>query len=218
MLILIVVATESEIAPFASMLEKFNPVTPYTIEILVTGVGVPASILSLAVLLSKRRFDLILNVGVAGAIDESFRIPSLLWIHQDEFYDWGVEDQNSFISVFELGLVSKHDNPFHAGRLKSAVIPDFAKDAKISSSNAITVMRVHGKHESISELKNRCPHAQVESMEGAAVFYTAAHFEIPCIQLRAISNRVEPRNRAAWKLSEAIDLLNNQLMQWFITP
>ena len=31
---------------------------------------------------------------------------------------------------------------------------------------------------------------------------------VPCAQVRAVSNYVERRNRAAWKMGEAIDSLN----------
>ena len=50
-------------------------------------------------------------------------------------------------------------------------------------------------------------------MEGAAVFYVAGMLDIPVIQLRTISNYVEPRNRAAWKIQEAIQVLNDLLIR-----
>jgi futalosine hydrolase len=49
-------------------------------------------------------------------------------------------------------------------------------------------------------------------MEGAAVFYVAGMLDIPVIQLRTISNYVEPRNRGAWKIQEAIQVLNDLLI------
>ena len=41
-------------------------------------------------------------------------------------------------------------------------------------------------------------------MEGAAFFYVCSMEHIPFIQLRAISNRVELRNRKAWKMDLAL--------------
>ena len=218
MRILLVSATEAEIAPFAAMLEKFNPVAPYSVEIRVTGVGIPAAVLKLTKQLSGSPYDLILNVGVAGTIDSKIDVASLVWVTQDEFYDWGAEDRADFVSIFNLGLLHQDDFPFNSGKLMASKLPAFAQENSIPTVNGITVMRVHGHADSIEVLHERCEHAQVESMEGAAVFYTAAHFQTPCVQLRAISNRVEPRNRAAWKLGDAIELLNNQLVQWFISP
>ncbi len=44
----------------------------------------------------------------------------------------------------------------------------------------------------------------VESMEGAAFMYACLIHGVPFAQVRAVSNIVERRNRAAWKLDEAI--------------
>jgi len=48
-------------------------------------------------------------------------------------------------------------------------------------------------------------------MEGAAFFYVCQLQKIPHIQIRSISNYVEPRNRANWNISLAIKNLNEVL-------
>jgi futalosine hydrolase len=48
-------------------------------------------------------------------------------------------------------------------------------------------------------------------MEGAAVFKVCNEFFIPCIQIRAISNKVEKRNKENWNMPLAIRNLNNQV-------
>jgi futalosine hydrolase len=50
---------------------------------------------------------------------------------------------------------------------------------------------------------------QVESMEGAAFMYACLLHGVPFAQVRGVSNRVERRNRAAWRLDEAIARLND---------
>ncbi len=47
----------------------------------------------------------------------------------------------------------------------------------------------------------------MESMEGAAVFYAALRFNTPCVQIRAVSNFVEPRNRESWEIGKALTAL-----------
>ena len=74
----------------------------------------------------------------------------------------------------------------------------------------ITVNTVHGNEESIAEIVNRL-NPDVESMEGAAFFKVCKEFAVPCIQIRAISNNVEKRNKANWNMSLAIGNLNNQV-------
>jgi futalosine hydrolase len=45
-------------------------------------------------------------------------------------------------------------------------------------------------------------------MEGAAFMYACLVSRVRFAQVRAVSNMVERRNRAAWKLAEAVDALN----------
>ena len=71
----------------------------------------------------------------------------------------------------------------------------------------ITVNTVHGNNQSISEIIARL-NPEVESMEGAAVFKVCEEFNIPCLQIRSVSNSVEKRNRNNWDLDLAIKNLN----------
>ena len=71
--------------------------------------------------------------------------------------------------------------------------------------NAITVNTVHGRDESIAKISSD---TQLESMEGAAFFYACQMAGIPAIQIRAVSNYVERRNRDAWQIGLAIKNLN----------
>jgi len=50
---------------------------------------------------------------------------------------------------------------------------------------------------------------QLESMEGAAFFYACTQAGVPCLQIRAVSNYVEKRNRDAWQIGLAIKNLNS---------
>ena len=72
---------------------------------------------------------------------------------------------------------------------------------------SITVNTVHGNENSIQEIVKRL-NPDVESMEGAAVFQACKEFVIPCMQIRAISNKVEKRNKSNWDMPLAIKNLN----------
>ena len=50
-------------------------------------------------------------------------------------------------------------------------------------------------------------------MEGAAFFLACLLSEVPFLEIRSISNFVEPRNREAWDLPLAIDNLNVALIE-----
>lgn len=55
--------------------------------------------------------------------------------------------------------------------------------------------------------------AQTESMEGASLHYVCRLFNIPFIQIRAISNYVGERDKTKWKIKEAIQNLNESVLQ-----
>lgn len=218
MKILIVSATQAEIQPFLDQLEVREPVVPYALEICISGVGMVATAFRLGQKLSTNTYDLVLNVGIAGAIDQNLALCSSVWIVEDGFYGFGAENHDSFLDVFELGLVLKNELPFSDGKLLSSPIPEALKLDVIPKVNATTVQTVHGSLQGIEVLRARNAHIQVESMEGAAVLYSAAMAGVPVIQFRTISNYVEPRNKNNWKIKDAIENLNNQLISWFLMP
>jgi futalosine hydrolase len=71
---------------------------------------------------------------------------------------------------------------------------------------------VHGDGESIARVRERFD-PDVETMEGAAFMYACLIHGVPFAQVRAVSNMVERRNRAAWKLDEAISNLGTVASQ-----
>jgi futalosine hydrolase len=52
-------------------------------------------------------------------------------------------------------------------------------------------------------------------MEGAAFFYVCEQTKTSCLQIRAISNVVERRNRENWQIELAIKSLNDTLIKLF---
>jgi futalosine hydrolase len=51
-------------------------------------------------------------------------------------------------------------------------------------------------------------------MEGAALHYVCREANIPFIQLRAVSNYIGERNKANWKIKEAVDNLNQAILKY----
>ena len=54
-------------------------------------------------------------------------------------------------------------------------------------------------------------------MEGATFFYICSREKIPFLALRAISNRVELRNRNKWNIPLALDNLSEKLNEVILT-
>jgi futalosine hydrolase len=58
-----------------------------------------------------------------------------------------------------------------------------------------------------AELRNRHPRAAAEAMEGFGVAEAAAAHSVPVLEIRAVSNVVGPRDRATWRIGQALDSL-----------
>jgi len=150
--------------------------------------------------------DMLINAGVAGSYNQEINIGSVVEVVEDRFADLGVEEADgSFTDVYEMDLMNKDQFPFENGLLK------FEGQTNYQRVSGITVNKVNGTAESIERMTKKY-NPEIETMEGAAFMYTAKIMDIKAIQLRAISNFVEPRNKANWDLEKAIKSLNDALI------
>ena len=145
-------------------------------------------------------YNLVVNLGIAGSFDQDIPLGSLVNIETDTFAELGAEDQDNFITINQLGF---GENTYAASYLYH----------KLPKVKGITVNKVHGNVLSIAKTLNKF-NPQTESMEGAAVFYACKMNNVPCLQVRAISNYVEPRNKENWQINLAINNLNNWIINF----
>jgi futalosine hydrolase len=191
MRILIVAATEAEFAPLQ--------VPGHDIDRLVTGVGMAATAARCAKALAGGVYGLALNFGVCGSFDSDLIPGRVVHVVADRFSELGAEDGDAFLTLDELGLPGE-------GEIINVRPPANDALARLPAVRGITVNTVHGHAASIAAVRRRFD-PQVESMEGAAFMYACLLNDVPFAQVRAVSNVVEPRNRAAWKMTEAIAAL-----------
>jgi futalosine hydrolase len=145
--------------------------------------------------LATNQYDLAINLGIAGSFDRDIALGEVVEIIEDSFSELGAEDGEAFLTIDQLGFG------------ESAFKPGFELSASfgLRKVSAITVNTVHGNEDSIQNLHLS---VQLESMEGAAFFYACKQAGVPCLQIRAVSNYVERRNRDAWQIGLAIKNLN----------
>lgn len=201
--ILIVVATYQEIEPFikATGIKNIEDLS-FTksenhIKIIVTGVGMVATAFALGKELAVNSYDLAINAGIAGSFTKRISIGELVQVTNDVLSELGAEDDEEFLSLEDMQM----------GEVSFSASDDPRFVTKLKKVNAITVNKVHGNAESIEEIKERLE-PQIESMEGAAFFYACEEANIPAMQVRAISNYVETRNRENWNIPLAVKNLN----------
>ena len=220
MRILIVTATPGEAAPVLQALHRTADDPPITrcthprhdIDLLTTGVGMVATAAWCARALAQAPYDLALNLGVCGSFDPSLPPGTVVHVVTDRIAELGAEDDDRFLTIQELQLLGEHEFPFQHGRLENAAPPASAVVAGLPSVDGITVNTVHGRERSIADAVRRFS-PRVESMEGAAFMYACLIHGIPFAQIRAVSNAVERRNRAAWKMPEAIRSLGDAALR-----
>jgi len=207
MKLLIVAATLPEIQPLLSAFSigsdsAEKQIGKHSVTVLTTGPGMVPTAFSLGRHLATKSYDLAINIGIAGSFDFDLTLGSVCLVIKDTFADLGAEDGEEFLPLDQLGLgttvQSQRPNPgFKANQLKEVT--------------GITVNKVHGNELSIEKAITRF-NPQIESMEGAAFFYACNQSDVSCIQIRAISNYVERRNRDKWDISLAIKNLNETII------
>lgn len=194
MRVLVVAATLPEIAPLRPLLESRRDV-----DVVVTGVGMVATAARTARALAQTRYDFALNLGLCGSFDPALPPGTVVHVVSDRMSELGAENGDSFIAIDDFDLPAEpvvvNDRP-----------PANAALAALPAVAGITVNTAHGSAASIAAVVARC-RPQVESMEGAAFLYACRLAAVPCAQVRAVSNVVERRNRAAWRTKDAIDAL-----------
>lgn len=194
MKLLVVAATIEEIEQSIDFLNNKK------INFLVTGVGMLATAHKLTKYLTNKKIDLIINVGVGGILNTTDNLGEVYQVAEDYIYDFGAEDNDSFIPIESLG--------FGNSLFKEKIPNTFLNNQTVKKVTGITSNKVHGNKKTIIELQKRHTGTIIESMEGAAVFYIAEQEQTNCLQFRSSSNYIEPRNRNTWKIKEAITNLN----------
>jgi len=196
--ILVIAATAAEISPFLRLPEQQRR----GIDVLVTGVGMVATAFAVGGRLAAARYDLLVNVGIAGSFDRTIPLGEVVNVYQDTLAELGAADGELFADSEALGLAPHtfRNSPHLAGAVLDG----------LRTCKGITVNTVHGNPSAIAAIVQRLK-PDTESMEGAAVFYAAHQSGIPAVQVRAISNYVERRNKASWQIPLAIENLNRWL-------
>jgi futalosine hydrolase len=218
--LLIVAATEPEIAPLLRFLEaNFRNPAPnsfqneqYSIDILISGVGMMPSAFHIGYRLASRIYDAAIQAGIAGSFDTSIPLGTVVGVSSETFGDLGAEDKEQYLSIFDLGFLEADRYPFEQGKLRNK--HPFNIGIELQMLPAISVNTVSGHSPTINARAAR-NNAVLESMEGIAFHYACLQQQIPFLQIRAISNYVTPRDRDSWQIGPAIANLNQVLISFF---
>ena len=177
-----------------------------------SGVGMLASAVSITRMVLEDKPDLIIQVGIAGCFDASVALGKVVVINEEALADMGVEEDGKWKDIFDLKLEKSSYHPFERRKLPNPWLSKFNL-LKLPEVNAITINEISTNKERIQQLVKKYDPV-IESMEGAALHYVCRESNIPFMQIRAISNYIGERNKANWKMKEAIENLNEVLLKY----
>jgi futalosine hydrolase len=164
------------------------------VDVLVSGVGPVEAAIAIAAALSSKRYDLVVDAGIAGAFDGAASLGDGVVVANDRF-ELALEDGRP------LALPPGSSIADHAESDASLVAALHGRG--FTAVRGVTVSRVTSTEATARRLG--ATGAQVESMEGFAVLRACASFDTPAVQIRGISNRVGDRERSSWNFQAGLD-------------
>ncbi|MER6093594.1 futalosine hydrolase [Streptomyces bluensis] len=175
-------------------------------DLLAAGVGPALAAASTATALTAAAlhgtpYALVVSTGIAGGFPPDAPLGSLVVADAVTAADLGAETPDGFLPVTELGFGTVHHRP------PESLVREAAAATGAQVGTVLTVSTVTGSAERAAELRARHPRALAEAMEGFGVAEAAAAHGTPVLELRAVSNPVGPRDRAAWRIGDALAAL-----------
>ena len=205
MKILVCAATEMEIAPTIHFLAlKPN----YSIEVLITGVGMMACAYALTKSLISHPPELIVQAGVAGSLDATLPLSQVVVVKNETIGDLGVEESAGFHSLFDIKLIRPDTFPWKNCKLCNE--NQMVNETGLPVVDGVTVNEISTNPSRIDYYHNRL-NARIETMEGAALHYVGLLEKIPFLQIRSLSNFIGERDKTKWMMEKAVIHLNKTL-------
>ena len=206
--ILVVAATAKEINPFIELTRTGNI---NNTDILISGIGLTASTYHLAKQLALKKYDLVIQAGVAGSFDLRIPLGAVVAVKQDAIADQSVIELQKLRTLFDLKLVPQDQYPYKKGWLINPN-KEVLKKTKLKIVKGISVNQISTSKQMIKFYRDVFDPV-TESMEGAALHYVCLMENVPFVQIRSISNYIGERNKKKWDMMDSIANLNDTLIK-----
>ncbi|MGW1211146.1 futalosine hydrolase [Streptomyces sp. NPDC002499] len=177
-----------------------------SVDVIAAGVGPALAAASTATALTTAALEgapytLVVSAGIAGGFQPEAPVGSLVVADEITAADLGAETADGFVPVTDLGFGTVTHRP------PESLVRDLTAATGARTGAVLTVSTVTGTAERAAELRARHPRALAEAMEGFGVAEAAASHGVPVLEVRAVSNPVGPRDRAAWRIGDALAAL-----------
>jgi futalosine hydrolase len=177
------------------------------VVVIAGGVGVAAAAAAaprtlVMAQLRERAFMVVMSAGIAGGFAGRADIGATVLGTRAVAADLGADSPEGFLGLDELGFGS---SSAAADARACAALHRALPHAVLGE--ILTVSTVTGTRERGDELAQRHPVAVAEAMEGFGVASAAALAGTAFAELRTISNTIGARERAGWRIAEALAAL-----------
>lgn len=214
--ILIIAATMLEINPLVGHLQE-----AYTrlreqellfegkgllIRVEICGIGMLATAFNLGQALNTGTFDCVIQLGIGGAYPTAqIDLGEVVYVQAERIGDMGASTkEGAFLTLQQIGL----EEP-SAGTLPGHPPADLeAFLQQLKAAEGISINHNAGDAACRHRFAIAPESIVVESMEGVALHYVCSALKVPFVQIRSISNWVEPRDKSRWQMGLALQNLN----------
>lgn len=196
------------------------------IALLHSGIGKINAASAVTALLETIEPESVIVIGCGGAYpDSGLAAGDLALATEEVLADEGVLTPEGFVDFAALGFpLLDHGGPVMEQRfpadpkLLAAAQPLFAAavsaaGAKLAAGPLVTVSTCSGTDQAAETMARRTG-GICENMEGAAIAQICRLYEMPFLELRGISNRVENRNLERWDLPAGARIAQRALMAY----
>ena len=181
-------------------------------DLTAAGVGPAGAAAATAAALTAAALDgepygLVVSAGIGGGFPPAAAPGSLVVADAITVADLGAATPDGFVPVTGLGFGTVTHRP------PPSLVRRVAAATAAHTGTVLTVSTVTGTAARAADLRTRHPEAVAEAMEGFGVAEAAAAHGVPVLEVRAVSNTVGPRDRAAWRIDTALDVLTGAFAQ-----
>ena len=176
-----------------------------------TGIGAVNTAQALTVALQEISPELVLQIGIGGAyLGKGLNVGDLALATEENYGDLGVITPAGWFPADEIGIpvLSSDRDYYNTYPIDPALVARVRHRLEQSGECVVqgpfvTVQQCTGREDVGNELAARF-NAVCENMEGAAAAHVCTLYAVPFLELRAISNHVEDRNKGAWDIPHAV--------------
>lgn len=172
-------------------------------DVIAAGVGPAAAAAATALALAAGRYRLVVSAGIGGGFPGIAPIGSLVLADAIVAADLGAETPDGFLGVDELGFGSARAAV--SAEWNSRLLEAWRRAGlAVTAGPVLTVSCATGTAHTAERRAQLVPGAAAEGMEGYGVACAAERLGVPAVELRSISNLIGPRDRASWRIGDAL--------------